>query len=77
MVWPVCSPDLNPIENLWGILKQTIYHDGKQYSSKNDLWSKIKTAASNITPSEIRKFTESVNKRIEKIFQDKGSYVKY
>lgn len=77
MVWPACSPDLNPIENFWGILKQAIYQDGKQYSSKDDLWNEIKTVASNITPSEIRKLTESVDKRIEMIFKNKGSYVKY
>ena len=79
MVLPACSPDLNPIDNFWGILNQAIYQNGKQYSSKDDLWNEIKTAASNITPSGIRKFslTESVDKRIEMIFQNKGSYVKY
>ena len=65
---PACSPDLSPIENFWLILKQAIYHDGKQYSSKGVLWNEIKTAASNITSSEIRKLTESVEKRIEMIF---------
>ena len=73
MVWPACSPDLNPIENFWGILKQAIYQEGKQYSSKDDLWNKIKAAASNIMPSEIRKLTEPVDKRIEMIFQNIGS----
>ena len=44
---------------------------------EDDLWNEIKTAASNITPSEIRKLTESVDKRIEMIFQNEASYVKY
>ena len=77
MDWPACSPDLNPIENLWGIMKEEIYHDGRQYSSKDDLWNAIKTAASNVRPSEIRKLTNSVDKRIELVLQKKGGYIKY
>lgn len=77
MVWPACSPDLNPIENLWGLLKQAIYKDGTQYTSKEDLWNAIKTSASTIPRSEIKKLTESVDKRIELVLQKKGSYVKY
>jgi transposase len=27
------SPDLNPIENLWGDMSRVVYSGGKQYSS--------------------------------------------
>ena len=37
MVWLAHPPDLNCIENLWGLLKQRLYANNKQYSSKPDL----------------------------------------
>ena len=35
--WPPSSPDLNPIENPWSILKMKLYEGVKQYNSKADL----------------------------------------
>ena len=33
MDWPAYSPDLNPIENVWGLLSRSIYGSGRQYDS--------------------------------------------
>lgn len=42
--WPACSPDLNPIENLWGWLARRVYSNGKQFANVNDLKSAIRVA---------------------------------
>ncbi|XP_065675490.1 uncharacterized protein LOC136091710 [Hydra vulgaris] len=36
MEWPVCSPDFNLIENLWGILSRKIYENGVANRSPNE-----------------------------------------
>lgn len=39
MDWPAQSPDLNPIEHLWGVLKKRL--SGFQTKNKDDLWKKV------------------------------------
>ena len=67
MLWPACSPDLNPIENFWSILKRKIYEDGKQYSSKNCLWEAIQNCAASVD--------NSMNNRLIKLMGAKGGYI--
>ena len=42
--WPSRSPDINPIENPWGILTREVYASGKQYSNVKELKRGIKEA---------------------------------
>lgn len=37
VVWPLASPGLGPIENLWCIIKQDLYAIGRQFTSKDVL----------------------------------------
>jgi hypothetical protein len=75
MVWPPNSPDLNPIENLWSIIKRHVYGNGRQYSSKDDLWMVIKESAATIPKSTIEKLTDSVNDRLFEDIKRHGAHV--
>ncbi|ETV86302.1 hypothetical protein H257_02715 [Aphanomyces astaci] len=39
--WPALSPDLNPIENVWGCLARKVYANGRQFGSVQELQSEI------------------------------------
>jgi transposase len=33
MDWPALSPDLNPVENIWGMLAKRVYGEGIQFEN--------------------------------------------
>ena len=47
MDWPARSPDLNPIENIWGLITQKVYENG-HFKSVKDLRDKIREVWSNL-----------------------------
>ena len=75
MDWPANSPDLNPIEHYWSILKASVYKDGKQFQSKKELWSGILKAAREVKSETIQNLTNSVDSRLLKILENKGARV--
>lgn len=77
MDWPSCSPDLNPIENLWAIMKRRIYAHGRQFNSKSDLWEAILDVSKSITSEEIKNLVSSVDTRLINLFKRSGKHVGY
>lgn len=75
MTWPPFWPDLNPIENLWALLKREIYSQGKQYTSLNSLWASLLAASAKIGRDLIKKLAESVDMRLIQVLEKKGGYI--
>ena len=59
--WPARGPDLNAIENIWGILARNVYKNGRQFHSKLDLMNAIKNCWKNIDASTLCGLTDSMN----------------
>ena len=74
--WPAKFPDLNPIENLWGILVRQVYAHGKQYDTINNLKQAIIHAWSNISPTIINNLIKSMKNRIYNTILKQGTYTK-
>jgi DDE superfamily endonuclease len=75
--WPPQSPDLNPIEHLWRILKQRLNSYKSPPMGMNDLWERVEHEWDNIDPNICRKLIESMPMRIKVVIKAHGGYTKY
>ena len=73
MKWPANSSDLNPIENLWSVLKRRIYQDGRQFKTKNELWEEIQAVSKSLKPESVRNLVKSVDNRLFDVIQKRGT----
>ncbi|KAG6583105.1 Transposase [Phytophthora cinnamomi] len=77
MDWPAQSPDLNPIENMWGVLTRAVYAHGRQFQTREDLIETIKASWAAIGQDLITKLVESKPKRCIATLELHGAKTKY
>ncbi len=61
--WPAKSPDLNPIENLWGDLFIEVYKNFRQFNNVLELTEAVKEAWDKILKERCRTLIKSMPKR--------------
>ena len=76
MIWPPNSPDLNPMENMWAIIKRIVYSNRRQFTNLNDHWNAVKEVSGSITPTEISNLTNSVDQRLVTVLRNNGCHVR-
>jgi len=75
--WPAQSPDLNPIEHIWGEVKYQLRKFNEQITNKEDLWDKLQDIWNNIEEEKCIKLIETMPKRINDVIKAKGGYTKW
>ena len=73
--WPANSPHLNPIENLWGIVKKKLHKH--QPNTSEQLKDAIKTCWNEVTLHECQQLIHSMPRRIEAVIKARGDATKY
>ena len=76
--WPAQSPDLNPIENMWSLLKRRLNELDSPPKGMLDLFERVSHVWYEIIKeNECQKVIESMRNRIKAVIKAKGYWNKY
>ena len=73
--WPGSSPDLNPIENLWHLLKQRVYRRNPQ--TQEELEQFIMEEWDDLSDETVRNLANSMARRLEMVIERNGYHTRY
>jgi hypothetical protein len=75
--WPAQSPDLNPIEHLWELLKRRLNAYDTAPTGMLELWERVETEWERISKEDCLHLIESMPRRIHAVIKARGGYTKY
>jgi transposase len=73
--WPSRSPDLNPIENIWGLMKRALKKE--RYRNLQELENSILDFWGNLSQITVSKCAKSMRKRCSMVIKSKGDILSY
>ncbi len=75
MDWPNMPPDLNPIEHLWGILKQKV--EERKVSNIHLLRDVVMEEWKRTSVTTCEALVNSMPKRVKEVLENNGGHTKY
>ncbi len=77
MKWPPHSPDLNPIENAWSMLKRMLRRRTRFPTNTSELFNVLQEECMSIPDSYFTKLVRSMPTRVKLVKVNRGKSTKY
>ena len=77
LVWPPSSPDLNPIENIWHLLKTRLNKRNPHPTTMAAVRVAILEEWNGITIDEIRRVVDNMPQRVQAVLAAEGGHTKW
>jgi transposase len=68
--WAPSSPDMSPIENVWGMMKKKIRKERPR--TKEELMAALRRIWDNITPARCKELVSTMHNRVQALLNAKG-----
>lgn len=75
--WPAQSPDLNPIEHLWALLKRRLGEYEKPPAGILELWERVQVEWNKLGAEDCQNIIKSMPDRCKAVIRAKGGHTKY
>ena len=79
MLWPAKSPDLNVLENIWGLMTKKMYNINFKPENRDSLVNAIELLWDELSddPELTRNLYLSIPRRLNKVLEGDGAITKY
>ena len=77
MKWPSQSPDLNPIEHLWCLVKRRLGEYAEMPGSIHELMERVDEVWKNIAENSCQSLIESMPSRVVAVIKARGGHTRY
>ncbi|GBN14476.1 Transposable element Tc3 transposase [Araneus ventricosus] len=67
--WPAKSPDLNIVENVWAMLVERVYGQGRQYENVKELHESLDSVWNTFCQKDIQNLYDSMPNRVFELIQ--------